>query len=80
MNTTYVASSNIDAIGYSLGTLYIRFKTGVCYEYHRVPFSLYEAMRNADSPGGEFHKMVKGQFEYRKLTADPFSAGERRAA
>ena len=37
MNMISVSSSNLDAVGYEKGTLYVRFKNGSLYSYSGVP-------------------------------------------
>lgn len=76
MQPTYVSSSNIDAVGYSLGAMYVRFKNGSSYKYSKVPYHVYSKLVSAESVGQEFHRSVRGKFEYEKLVQDPFS-GER---
>lgn len=68
----FVSSSNIDAIGYCLGTLYIRFHHGGSYAYDKVPFEVFNGMKDAESAGKYFHANVKSKFEFRKLESDPF--------
>lgn len=70
----YVVSSNIDAVGYQRGTLYIRFKSGCSYSYDKVPFTIYDVLTKVESAGKAFHQMVKGKFRYTKLEQDPFRA------
>ena len=69
---TYVVSSNIDAVGYALGKLFIKFKSGVTYQYDKVPYDLYDALLKVESAGQFFHHMVKGKFQYTRLENDPF--------
>ncbi len=76
MQPTYVSSSNIDTINYSLNTIYIRFKNGSSYKYNKVPYHVYSKLVSAESVGQEFHRSIRGKFEYEKLVQDPFS-GER---
>jgi hypothetical protein len=70
---TYVSSSNIDAVGFRMGTLFLRFKSGVAYQYEKVPFSIYDALTKVESCGQFFHRMVKGKFHYTRLEVDPFA-------
>jgi hypothetical protein len=72
MTPVYVASSNLDCIGYRLGTLYVRFKHGECYAYHHVPFTLYEGLRDAESVGRFLNQNIKGVYDYTRLVGDPF--------
>lgn len=68
----YVCSSNIEAVGYQYGSLYIRFHHGGCYQYDRVPHSTYTQLIEAESPGQYFHREIRGKFEFKKLDFDPF--------
>lgn len=69
----FVSSSNLDCIGYKLGVLYVRFKSGQCYSYKGVPFDTFDALRNAESVGSFFcAKVKKGGFEFELLKKDPF--------
>lgn len=72
MQATFVVSSNVDALGYSLGNLLVRFKTGGVYSYAGVPFRIFDELRNADSVGQYLNKQVKGVYPYTKLQNDPF--------
>ena len=76
MQPTYVSSSNIDAVGYSLGSMCIRFRNGTSYRYSKVPYEVFSRLASAESVGQTFHQIVRGKFEYEKLVQDPFS-GER---
>lgn len=68
----YVNSSNLDAIGWELNKLFIRFRSGETYSYADVPFDYFNAMQKVESAGKYFHKMIRGNFHYTKLDADPF--------
>lgn len=70
---TYVVSSNIDAIGFRLGKLFIRFKSGVTYAYDNVPFDYFDALQKVESAGKHFHRFIKGKFNYTRLNHDPFA-------
>lgn len=74
MQANFVVSSNLDALGYKLGALYVRFKNGGCYKYVGVPFPVFEALLNAESVGQYLNKHVKGVYDYVKLAADPFGS------
>jgi len=58
---TKVTSSNIEAIGHDpvAKTLVVEFKNGSRYSYQNVEQALFEAIRDADSVGATFNKMVK---------------------
>lgn len=72
MRPHYVVSSNINALGYSRGKLFIRFSSGVSYNYDKVPFPVFRALEQSDSVGSAFHRLVRGKFQYTKLDNDPF--------
>lgn len=69
----FVASSNVDALAYHRGHLYIRFQNGAVYEYDSVPIKLFHEISKADSPGREFNLRIRGHYEYRKLPFDLFT-------
>jgi len=71
----YVVSSNIDAIGYQLGQLFVLFKSGVSYRYEAVPYTIYDALLKVESVGKSFHHLVKGKFHYTRLNFNPFTKG-----
>ena len=73
MRPHYVVSSNINALGYSRGKLFIRFNSGVTYSYDRVPFPVFRSLEQSDSVGQTFHRLVRGKFPYTKLDNDPFA-------
>ena len=73
MQAHYVVSSNIDALGYQQGRLFIRFKSGVSYAYDKVDFGVFNALQKAESVGQSFHRLVKGKYRYTKLEEDPFA-------
>ena len=77
---TYTLSSNLDAIGYQKGTLYIRFNSGHVYGYAGVPFKVFKELLEAESAGQYFHKNVRTSFQYWKLSNDPFSDAAKKVA
>lgn len=70
---TYVSSSNLDAVGYKYGDLFVRFMGGQVYKYARVPFTAVKAMLEADSIGKYFSQNIRTSFAYEKLPQDPFA-------
>ena len=76
MQPTYVSSSNIDAVGYSLGSMCIRFRNGTSYRYSKVPYEVFSRLASAESVGQTFHQIVRGKYEYGKLQRDPFIGGQ----
>lgn len=75
MTPTFISSSNIDAVGYRLGSLFVRFKNGGCYEYRKVPFTQFDALCKVESAGKYLNAVIKPNFEFVKLTDDPFICG-----
>lgn len=73
LHPTYLVSENLDCIGYKLGQLFIRFRSGGIYSYDKVPFDYYSALQKAESAGKFFHKFIRGKFHYTKLDKDPFT-------
>ena len=74
MRPNYVVSSNINCIGYTRGQLFIRFNSGQTYSYDRVPYPVFRTLKESDSVGSTFHRLVRGKFEYHKLDNDPFKS------
>lgn len=72
MRPLYVVSSNINALGYRRGKLFIRFNSGVSYSYDKVPFPVFRALEQSDSVGSAFHRLVRGKYPYTRLDSDPF--------
>ena len=71
MNMIKVESSNIDAIGYDHGDLYVRFKGGEgknnrIYVYYDVPEHFFKEILEAESKGKYLNQNIKGKFTYRK--------------
>lgn len=71
---TYLVSDNLDCVGFRLGTLFIRFESGISYSYAGVPFDYFDALQKVESAGRFFHAYIRGKFHYTKLEADPFVA------
>lgn len=63
-----VASSNVEAIGYSIerNMMFIQFKGGSMYKYMNVPKSVYDEMMVSTSIGSYVSKHVKNSFNYGK--------------
>lgn len=59
-----VRSSVIRAIDYDgdLLILYIKFKSGTLYKYHRVPENIFNGLLNARSKGTYFNFRIKGRY------------------
>lgn len=71
---TYLVSDNLDCVGYKLGQLFVRFKSGTSYSYENVPYTCFDAIQNVESAGRYFHNFIRGKFRYTRLTDDPFAA------
>lgn len=69
---TFLVSDNLDCIGYNLGQLFIRFKSGASYSYDNCPFDYFDALQKVESAGRFFHQFIRGKFRYTKLDFDPF--------
>lgn len=54
-----VESSNLAAISYDDGKIYVKFKNGGVYAYTGGSFATVAAVLTADSVGSAFHKMIK---------------------
>lgn len=61
-----VASSQIKSVGYTSDTLYIEFNKGTVYSYDKVPETIFEALKAAESVGKYFGSEIKGKFDYAK--------------
>ena len=66
-NMIPVSSSNLAAVGYADGTLFIRFHSGGLYAYSNVPEHIYQALMSAPSHGKFFHAYIKNVYPYRRL-------------
>ena len=67
-------SETIDAVGWKLNRLFVRFKSGAAYVYDKVPFSYFVSLQEVESAGKFLNQYVKkGGFRYTKLDSDPFS-------
>ena len=73
MQAVFVESSNIERVGYHRKTLFIEFKNGICYAYKNVSHSQFQALVSAESVGQHFNRWIKPNFEYVKLTDNPFT-------
>lgn len=67
MKLTEVVSSNVKAIGYDSGTLYVMFNGGSVYAYKDVPPVIYESVMKADSKGRFVSQNIVKYFKYEKL-------------
>lgn len=63
MSLISVSSSAIAAIGYENGTLAVKFHDSGIYHHHGVPYSVFEGLLNATSPGTYYNKHIRGKFK-----------------
>ena len=64
-----VESSNIAYVGHSYPRrlLEVGFRDGSVYRYKGVKNKTYRELLNADSKGKAFHRLIRGQYPYRKV-------------
>ena len=55
------------AVGRTIGTLRIRFKSGGAWDYLDAPPDVYAALLQAESAGKYFYRAVKSVYEARKV-------------
>ncbi|MDO4267425.1 MAG: KTSC domain-containing protein [Eubacteriales bacterium] len=67
MNMIPVSSSNLRAVGYENGTLYVAFHHGGLYSYSGVPESVYNELLAASSKGSYFAAHIKNSYRYAKI-------------
>ena len=67
MNMIPVDSSNLEAVGYESGILYIAFHRRGTYCYYDVPVYVYRKLMRADSHGKYFHANTRNVYRYQKL-------------
>lgn len=57
-----IESSFIRAAGYDGATLTVELHSGRIYHHPRVPYSLFEGLLNAISPGGFYNRYIRGKY------------------
>lgn len=62
-----VSSSNLAAVGYENGTLYVSFNSGSLYSYANVPEHVYIDLMNAASHGQYFSAHIRNSYAYTRL-------------
>tara|TARA_B110000444_G_C18839984_1_gene598281 strand:+ start:88 stop:330 length:243 start_codon:yes stop_codon:yes gene_type:complete len=64
-----IESSNLSSASYNTEdeTLKITFKSGVVYEYYKVPWEKFTKLRLAESQGRFFNLNIGRSYEYKKL-------------
>jgi hypothetical protein len=68
MQRKAVESSNIVSVGHESTTLEIEFKGGAVYQYADVPAAVAADLLQADSIGKFFHRYIKGEYEFVKVS------------
>ncbi|WP_347450729.1 KTSC domain-containing protein [Acetoanaerobium noterae] len=66
MNMIPVSSSNLSAVGYENGTLYVSFHSGGLYSYANVPESVHKSLMSAGSKGSYFAAHIKNFYSTTK--------------
>ena len=61
-----VDSSAVEAVGFELGDLYVKYRDGGLYVYLAVPEWLHRDLVNADSIGGFLNREIKPHYECRE--------------
>jgi hypothetical protein len=61
-----VSSSNLSAVGYESGVLYVSFNSGGLYSYSGVPEAVYRALMAASSHGSYFAAHIKNAYPFKK--------------
>lgn len=64
-----VDSSQLRSAGYDEeeSDLYVEFKTSTVYRYSDVPQTIFEKLKNSESPGSYFSGNIKGVYEFKRL-------------
>ena len=64
-----IESSNLKSASYNTEdeTLKVTFKSGVVYEYYKVPWEKFTKLRMAESQGRFFNLNIGRSYEYKKL-------------
>lgn len=64
-----IESSNLTSASYNTEdeTLKVTFKSGVVYEYYKVPWEKFTKLRLAESQGRYFNLNIGRSYEYKKL-------------
>ena len=69
MQREYVASSNINSIGYDEGsqTLEVEFLNGSIYQYYNVPQNIHEQLMQAGSKGKFLNTYIRNAYPYSRI-------------
>ena len=65
---TPVKSSQIAAIGYESGQLFVQFVSGALYDYQGVTKKEYDALLSASSVGQVFNTTIRAKKQFKKVT------------
>lgn len=66
---TPVTSSNVKAIGYDDGALFVEFHGSGTYRYDKVPRQVFDDFLAAESAGRFFAANVRGKFGHKPVDA-----------
>lgn len=58
-----IRSSNIEAVGYESGALYIQLRSGRVYKHTGVPEDLFRNMISASSPGNYYRGFIETMYQ-----------------
>lgn len=69
MNNIYVASSNLQSVGYDAHhqTLEVEFRNGAIYQYYDFSQAMYEKLMEASSKGQFFNAQIRNRFPYSRV-------------
>lgn len=62
-----VESSNVNAVAYADGELFVEYRGGGTYVYATVPEHVFEALRQSDSTGRFMNAEIKPHYACRRL-------------
>lgn len=65
-----VESSNVQAIGYDKGSIYVMFKNDSIYKYQDVPTEIFNGLLEAESVGKYLNKEIKKTYECSRIWDD----------
>lgn len=63
-----VVSTNVRAVGYEGGNLYVSFNSGGTYRYSGVPIGVYRELMSASSKGRYLHSFIKGRYPCARIS------------
>jgi hypothetical protein len=62
-----VNSSNVEMIGFDDNNIFVQFKNGGIYQYHKTDREVYDNLKKSESIGKHLNTSIKGRFEFNKL-------------